>query len=642
MGKKRKVDEVVEGINDDDFVEEEKKVPRKKKVSNVKKARPDEVGSEDEFQEEMARESRKKKVVKKARGDEGGSEGDFQEEMARESPKKKDKEVETKVERTPCEKKISHKVGTNSSGVNLQMNVKRLFSLFETLETNMKGMEKNIRTKINDLKGDVEKKMNSLEKQAPVNPRSDDGAQSKHAVKQAVDDGAESERRSWMIMTKASSQDGTPVEFVVNTKRHTEPTWDDVVDVTTQVMKAECEMRKVNSDDTLYVSYERGRLDNLMGRTKVIVKLVEDNLGGAAAKPRNNELEKSKCRHKDAQETHVGEERNVTMTIIKPSVKKAEELFIEDEMKKQRENVEAGQVSDSKLEGRRRKNHRRKTKTRKNNFDSFNQINTLETEELEVHRRNKKHHGFARSIDIDNMIKDFYSQIHRRSTSRLKNGMVNNKQEDYKEKLRELVKFLISQKLLHGNRPRENSEILTSKDLMEVFQILGSDEELFLKLLQDPEILVSRDIQCQKGEESLNLSEINEASEQSSLADTMWSNFFRTKDSTPQEVNNDKDCVASDRIFILNPRSASFSSSDIGNNRCSSPDSHLVRNKLQSEINSSHFFLSEIKKKLKQAIKKDQPVLQREGFPKNVPTKDHLFIERMTKPSTSQKRSHNV
>ncbi|EOA19345.1 hypothetical protein CARUB_v10000225mg [Capsella rubella] len=336
----------------------------------------------------------------------------------------------------------------------------------------------------------------------------------------------------------------------------------------------------------------------------------------AVGNPRNNELRKSKCREKDAQEPHVGEERNITITIIKPSVKKliAEELSIDKEIKKKMENAEAGQFSDSELEGRRRKNQRRKNKTRKKSCDNFSHI--VDSEEPQVQRRN---HRSTRSVDIDNMIEEFYSEIHRRSTSRAK------KDEDYKEKLRELVKFLISQKLLHGNRPRGNSEILTSKDLMEVFQILGSDEELFLKLLQDPEILVPRE----KGEESLGLLQ----SEQSSLAEKKWSSFFKRKDS-PQE-----ECEASDRIFILKPRSASFSSPDTGNSRGSSPDSHLMRNRLQNERNSSHFFLSEIKRKLKHAIKKEQPAGGfGEGFSK---TKDHFFLERMAKPSTSQKKSHN-
>jgi hypothetical protein len=338
----------------------------------------------------------------------------------------------------------------------------------------------------------------------------------------------------------------------------------------------------------------------------------------ASGNPKNNELNKSKFREKDAQETHVGEERNITITIIKPSVKKliAEELSIDKEIKKQRENAEAGQLSDSELEGRRRKNQRRKNKTRKKSCDNFSHMNLVDSEEPLVQRRNRRS---ARSVDIDNMIEEFYSEIHRRSTSHAKND------EDYKEKLRELVKFLISQKLLHGNRPRGNSEILTSKDLMEVFQILGSDEELFLKLLQDPEILVPRE----KGAESLSLVE----SEQSSLADKKWSSFFRRKDE-PQE-----ECEASDRIFILKPRSASFSSPDIGNSRGSSPDSHLMGNKLQNERNSSHYFLSEIKRKLKHAIKKEQPAGGfGEGFPK---TKDHFFLERMAKPSTSQKKSHS-
>ncbi|XP_048605973.1 uncharacterized protein LOC106388707 isoform X2 [Brassica napus] len=315
----------------------------------------------------------------------------------------------------------------------------------------------------------------------------------------------------------------------------------------------------------------------------------------AAGSPRNNELDKSKCRDKGPEETHVGEERNVTITIIKPSVKKliAEELLIDKEIKKQREqNAETGQLSDSELEGRRRKNHRRKNKTRKNSCGDFSHLlNTAaESEEPKVNRRAKK--GSERSLDIDNMVEEFCSELHRRS--RAKNGMLNHKhgQEGYKEKLRELVKFLISQKLLHG----ETSEILTSKDLMEVFQILGSDEDLFLKLLQDPEILVPR----QKGEESLSL-------------------FERT-----QEVEKE----ASDHIFILKPRSASFS-----------PDSHLMRNKIEKERNSSsHFFLSEIKRKLKQAIRKEQ---RERGFPKNVPTKDHFFLERMAKPSSKSQKNKN-
>ncbi|KAL0712328.1 hypothetical protein Bca4012_019306 [Brassica carinata] len=323
----------------------------------------------------------------------------------------------------------------------------------------------------------------------------------------------------------------------------------------------------------------------------------------ADGSPRNNENDKSKCHDKDAQETRVGEEGNVTITIIKPSVKKliAEELFND---KKQRENAEAGQLSDSELEGRRRKNHRRKNKTRKNSCSNFSHIYTADIEEPKVNRRTKKHHASERSLDIDNMVEEFCSEI---STSRGKNGMLNQKHhQDYKEKLRKLVKFLISQKLLRG----ENSEVLTSKDLMEVFQILGSDEDLFLKLLQDPEILVPQNPQ------------------HSSLADDKrWSSsLFRRKDTTTQqeEVTDDKEC---DRIFILKPRSASFSSL--------SPDSHLMRNKLQNERNSPHFFLSEIKRKLKQAIRKEG-----EGYPKNVPTKDHFFLERMAKPSTSQKKSH--
>ncbi|CAN8323671.1 unnamed protein product [Cochlearia groenlandica] len=117
------------------------------------------------------------------------------------------------------------------------------------------------------------------ESKHPVNPMANNGAESKHLVKHVVDDGSESKPPSWTIMTKASSQDGTPVDFVVNNKQPAKPDWDDVMDVTAQVLNAECEMPKPNSEDTLSMSYEQGRLENLTGKTKVMVKRVEGNLG---------------------------------------------------------------------------------------------------------------------------------------------------------------------------------------------------------------------------------------------------------------------------------------------------------------------------------------------------------------------------
>ncbi|XP_010523014.1 PREDICTED: uncharacterized protein LOC104801437 isoform X2 [Tarenaya hassleriana] len=374
--------------------------------------------------------------------------------------------------------------------------------------------------------------------------------------------------------------------------------------------------------------------------------------GKNTGNPRNDEPDKPECCDKGSQETVVGGERNVTITVIKPSVKKLieQELFIDREIK-ERDNCE-GQVSDSEIESCRRKNQRRINKTRGKSCSNFGHINVFDNAELDVSCSNQKHRQSMSSLDIDNMIEEFCCEIHHRNRSRMKKKKLNQSHEDYKERLRELVKFLISQKLLHGTRPREDSEILTSKDLMEVFQILGSDEELFLKLLQDPDLLVPRDVQdlqnrqSDKEEENPTLFEKSNASEQSnSPAGKKQSSLFRLKDR--QERFNHNECESSERIIILKPGPASLLSPERENNHSPPPGPTLMRNKVQNERISSHFFLSEIKRKLKQAIRKEHQVPPRdgrsgEGFRKSVPTKDHFFIERMARPSMTEKKPPKV
>lgn len=114
--------------------------------------------------------------------------------------------------------------------------------------------------------------------------------------------------------------------------------------------------------------------------------------------------------------------------IIKLSVKKfiVEELFIDKEIKKQREeNVEIGQLLDFEFEGRRRKNYRRKNKICKNSCGDFSYILNIvvESEEFKVNCRVKK--GFERSFDIDNMVEEFCVELYCRSC--VKNGMLNYK-----------------------------------------------------------------------------------------------------------------------------------------------------------------------------------------------------------------------
>ncbi|KAD6453225.1 hypothetical protein R6Q59_014983 [Mikania micrantha] len=154
-----------------------------------------------------------------------------------------------------------------------------------------------------------------------------------------------------------------------------------------------------------------------------------------------------------------------------------------------------------------------------------------------------------------------------------------------------------------------------SKDLIDTFQMLSSNKELFLKLLQDQASLKANEDQKSKSTAKSNLLEIEP---KMGLPLTRKHRNFLFRRSKSQEN------MSLGRIVILKPNSLE--------------NQFKVENEVHSERFSSHFSFMEIKKKLRNAIGKEQHKAR--GGEKTVnegsivwssPNRDHFYSERFTK-----------
>lgn len=133
--------------------------------------------------------------------------------------------------------------------------------------------------------------------------------------------------------------------------------------------------------------------------------------------------------------------------------------------------------------------------------------------------------------------------------------------------------------------------------------------------------------------------------------------FFQKKVKSQERnlLNGNKGSQTSNRIVILKPRPTSLQNLESERSIGASPEpQYSVRNKGLNERIGSHFFLSEIKRKLKNAMGKEHLRIRSDGIPielayerqnsgdrdrgikENVgissPSKDHFFIERIGRP----------
>ncbi|XWS35159.1 hypothetical protein CRYUN_Cryun21dG0101900 [Craigia yunnanensis] len=346
--------------------------------------------------------------------------------------------------------------------------------------------------------------------------------------------------------------------------------------------------------------------------------------------------------------------------------------------------VEAKQLDSGKGDNR-RKNRKRKNKTRKKSSDNSLELDAAENSVLEVSCQHKSEKQTTSNLDIDILMEEFCRQIHQK---RINCGnhdqpaeghmQPNQKSSSFEERLSEAIKFFVSQKLINRNQLTEDGELQASKEVMDALQMLSLDEELFLKLLRDPNSLLVKYVQNLpdaqlKDEESKPLAGSN-VSEQE-LVDLRQSNepvnrkqhnFFRRKLKSQERDLSDGNKVtqASNKIVILKPGPTCLQTPETGSSLGSSPESrYIIRHRKPNEKVGSHFFLADIKRKLKHAMGREQHRIPTDVISKrfpserqnsrdsggvkeyigmNSPTKDHFLIERIARPSISVKKGEKA
>ncbi|XVF65265.1 hypothetical protein PTKIN_Ptkin09bG0233700 [Pterospermum kingtungense] len=370
-----------------------------------------------------------------------------------------------------------------------------------------------------------------------------------------------------------------------------------------------------------------------------------------------------------------GEEKTTATDASKPSVKKLLEEAMSGEKVAKDEavstEVEAKQF-DSGQGDKGRKNRKRKNKIRKKSSGNSLDMDAAENLVTEGSCPHNSEKQTKSSLDIDEIMEEFCQQINQKRINCANHDqpagghvLINQKSSGFEERLSEAIKFLVSQKLLNGNQLIEDGELHASKEVMDALQILSLDEELFLKLLRDPNSLLVKYVQDMpdaqsKDEESKPLAASNEP------VNKKQRNFFRRKAKSQERDLSDENKVsqASNKIVILKPGPTCSQHPETGSSLGSTPEpQRIIRNRELNEKVGSHFFLAEIKRKLKHAMGREQHRVPTDGTSKrfpgerqnsedgggvkeyigmNSPTKDHFFIERIARPSSGVKKGEKT
>ncbi|KAE8703009.1 putative Polyamine-modulated factor 1-binding protein 1 [Hibiscus syriacus] len=384
--------------------------------------------------------------------------------------------------------------------------------------------------------------------------------------------------------------------------------------------------------------------------------------------------------------TSLGEEKAMATDICKPSVKALleEEMSREQVTKKEANNTEHEAKEFGSGEGdNRRKNRKRKNKTRKKSSGNSLDVDAAKNLALEVSCQHKPEQQPTNSLDVDNLVEEFCQEMGKK-----RNNCVNHDQpaEDhmqrsrenssFEERLSEAIKFLVSQKLINRNQLMEGGELQASKEVMDALQVLSLDEELFLNLLRDPNSLLVKyvkhlpDAQDEESKplagsnflekEPVGLKQSNEP------VNRKQRNFFRRKSKSQERdsLEGNKVSEGSTSIVVLKPGPTCSQTPETGSSRGSLPEpKHIIRHQEPNEKVGSHFFLAEIKRKWKHAMGREQHRFPTNEISKRVsgerrnpgdaggfkeyitmksPTKDHFFIERVAKPSSTVKKGERA
>ncbi|KAL5143811.1 Protein TRM32 [Glycine soja] len=359
----------------------------------------------------------------------------------------------------------------------------------------------------------------------------------------------------------------------------------------------------------------------------------------------------------------------------KLSVKKLieEEMIIDQDEIKDQGNADV-ESKQSRLghEDPPKKESKRKKKSRKKSRDmDSHDLNSAATLKSEFSHKQHSRQQSKDNLDLDKIMNDFCHVEAACSMMNDNDGKIDaqsNQKHAISENLANAIHEFANQMRLNGKDLPEDGQFLSSRELMEALQVISSDKQLFLKLLQDPNSHLLKYIQelesaqgrggkecssvvssnCSE-QEFVNLKETRE------ISNRKHRNFFRKRvKSQPKDSTNENGKTEfSNRIVILKPALTGMQISESGNNLASSLDSHDIAQYRNPSVRvGSHFSLTEIKRKLKHAMGKERhgnpeliprklPVERQNKVPRGKckdnagmrsPNKDHFFIEKIARP----------
>jgi hypothetical protein len=378
----------------------------------------------------------------------------------------------------------------------------------------------------------------------------------------------------------------------------------------------------------------------------------------------------------------------VTTDAGKPSMKKLieEEMFIEEDLKKETINADVEtKLSKSVHEGNIKTEHKRTKKTRKKSRDMDNHdLSAAKNLDSECSCNQNSEKQSVDNNNIDGMMEEFCRWARQKSLNYMKHDQDDEVQVQSNqthcdfERLSEAIKEFMNQKFVNAKHLKENGKIHHTKELIGAREILSSDEELFLKLIQDPNSLLAKyvlnlqDGLVEKGKEpkylpESNLPEVEHGSLRQSeklVNRKQQRNFFRRKVKSQQRnpLKLNENSEAPNRIVILKPGPAGLQNSEAENGIGSSREPHyMVGDKGSTERVGAHFFLAEIKRKLKSAMGKEWHGISTIAVSNNIPhklkslgdsgrgidkedsgkispCKDHFYMERTVRPAIGAKK----
>lgn len=192
-----------------------------------------------------------------------------------------------------------------------------------------------------------------------------------------------------------------------------------------------------------------------------------------------------------------------------------------------------------------------------------------------------------------------------RSVSHPKNNRVS--EINLQVKMNEAAEAFVNQKFTKGKFLGKNKASHQSRHFLDALEILNSNKELFINLLQDPNSLLVKHIQDLRHSQA-NKQEINCSFPEAKLSENCGTTV-RSKEHVCNQVSCDRyptkgsfDPQTSERIVVLKCGSIAMQNGAADTSDCSSPESlYRLRNEVQS-AKPAYFSLGHMKRKLRHAI----------------------------------------